>query len=102
MQFFETTMKALLTQQTSFAKMVRPNNDKSLLMASLEMSHVVLRTKRPYTELEEIVLPGLKIAAERIHGGDAAVKNVEKIPISDTSTRRRCKMVANDLKEQLY
>lgn len=43
----------------------------------------------------------LKIAAERIHREDA-VKTVEKIPISDTRTRRRYTMVADDSKEQLH
>ena len=35
------------------------NND--LVLASLQMAHVVMKRKRPYTELESVVLPCLEI-----------------------------------------
>jgi len=43
--------------------------DKNILLASLKMSHHMMKVKRPYTELERVVLPCLEIAADLIHGG---------------------------------
>ena len=34
-----------------------------LVLASLQMANVVMKRKRPYTELESVVLPYLEIAA---------------------------------------
>ncbi|XP_064085393.1 protein FAM200A-like [Macrobrachium nipponense] len=58
------------------------------------------REKKPFTELENVVLPCLEVAADLIHGGKDAVKKVKQIPLSDTISRRSV-MLADDLKEQL-
>ena len=52
---------------------------KDLLLVSFKMTHVVLKSKCSYTELESLVLPSLKVAADLIHGGKKAVKKVSKI-----------------------
>ena len=39
------------------------------MLASLKMAHVVMKRKRPYTELESVVLRCLEIAADILHGG---------------------------------
>ena len=44
------------------------NND--LVLASLQMAHVVRKRKRSYTELQSVVLPCLEIAANTLHGGE--------------------------------
>ena len=65
------------------------------------MTHVVLKSKRPYTELESVVLPCLKVAADLIHGGKKAVKKVSKISLYDTTVSRRSQISATDLEDQL-
>ena len=65
------------------------------------MTHIVLKSKRPYTELESVVLPCLKVAADLIYGGKEAVKKVSKISLSDTSVSRRSQVIATDLEDQL-
>ena len=52
------------------------------------MSHHMMKAKRPYTELERVVLPCLEIAAELIHGGKKAVDKIKQIPLSDTTVGR--------------
>jgi len=50
------------------------------------MAPVVMPRKHPYTELETVVLPCLKINTDILHG----VKNVHKvrkIPLSDNRTK---------------
>ena len=75
---------------------------KDVLLASFMMAHVVLKSKRPYTELEAvIVLPCLKIAADLIHGGKEAVDKVSKISLSNNTVYRRCQSIATDLEDQL-
>ncbi|XP_066965460.1 SCAN domain-containing protein 3-like [Macrobrachium rosenbergii] len=66
------------------------------------MTHIVLqKKKKPFTELENVVLPCLEVAADLIPGGKDAVKKVKQIPLSDTTISRRSVMLADDLKEQL-
>ena len=69
------------------------------MLASFKMAHVVL--KIPYTELEAVILPFLKIVADLIHGGKEAVDKVSKISLSDTTVYRRCQSIATDLEDQL-
>jgi len=59
--------------------------DKNILLASLKMSHHMMKVKRPYAELERVVLPCLEIAADLIHGGKKAVDKIKQIPLSDTT-----------------
>ena len=65
------------------------------------MTHVVLKSKDPYTELEFVVLPYLKVAADLIHGGKEAVKKVSKISLSDTTVSCRSQIIATDLEDQM-
>ena len=60
-------------------------HNKKLLLASLKMSHHMMKVKRPYTELERMVLPSLKIAADLIHGRTKAVDKIKQILLSDTT-----------------
>ena len=71
------------------------------MLASLKMAHVVMKRKRPYTELESVVLPCLEIAADILHGGKKAVSKVREIPLSDNTTKRRCDNISKDLLKQL-
>ena len=73
---------------------------KDILLPSFMMAHVVLKSKRPYTELEAVILPCLKIAADLIHGGKEAVDKVSKIRLSDTTVYRHCQSIATDLEDQ--
>ena len=52
------------------------------------MSHHMMKVKRPYTELERVVLPCLEIAADLIHGGKKAVDKFKQVPLSDTTVGR--------------
>ena len=75
------------------------NND--WVLASLQMAHVVMKRKRPYTELKSVVLPCLEIAADILHGGEKAIAKVSQIPLSDSTTKRRCDRISEDLLNQL-
>ena len=61
----------------------------------------MMKAKRPYTELERVVLPCLDIAADLIHGGEKEVNKFKQIPLSDTIVARRCSVISADIKEQL-
>ena len=61
-----------------------------------------MKQKRSYTELESVVLPCLKIAAELINGGKKDVSNVRKIFLSDNTTKRRCGNISKDSLKQLF
>ena len=76
-------------------------HNKTLLLASLKMSHHMMKVKRPYTELEGVVLPCLEIAADLIHGRTKAVDKIKQIPFSGTTVGRRCAVISADLNQQL-
>jgi len=40
-----------------------------LVLASLKMARILTQRKRPYTELEFVVLPCIEITADLLHGG---------------------------------
>ena len=75
--------------------------NKKLPLASLKMSHHMLKVKRNYTELKRVVLPCLEIAAYLIHSGTKAVDKIKQIPLSDSTVGRRCAVISADLKQQL-
>ena len=55
---------------------LKSTQDKNLLLASLKMSHHIMKVKRSYTELERVVSPCLEIAADLIHGGEKEVNKI--------------------------
>ena len=65
------------------------------------MTHVLLKTKRPYNELQTVVPTCLKFAEALIHGGRNSVAKVEEIPVSDTTVYRRSLSIGEDLENQL-
>ena len=100
-EFFESQLSAICKQKRSFKLQMMNKESKDVLLASFMVAHVVLKSKRPYTELEAVILPCLKIAADLIHGGKEAVDKVSKISLSDTTVYRRCQSIATDLEDQL-
>ena len=71
-------------------------HNHKLLLASLKMSHHMIKVKRSYTELERVVLPCLEIVADLIHGGTKAVDKIKQIPLSDTTVGIRCAVISAD------
>ena len=49
--------------------------NNNLFLASFQMAHVVMKRKRPYTELESVVLQCLKIAADTLPEGKSHRKS---------------------------
>ena len=71
-----------------------------MALASLHMAHVVMKRKRPYTELESVVLSCLEIAADTLRGGKKPSQNKEnsfirqQILFSDNTIERRCDRIS--------
>ncbi|XP_045607020.2 protein FAM200A-like [Procambarus clarkii] len=99
-QYMKLQKPVYLKQQSTSKSQIKPSDMKALTPASLKMTHHSLE-KEPFTELENVVLPCLEVAADLIYGGKDAVKKVKQIPLSDTAISRRSVMLAYDLKEQL-
>ena len=57
--FFEESLRDKQKQVSLLENQVKNGNE--LVLASLKMAHVVMKQKRPYTELESVVLPVLKL-----------------------------------------
>ena len=87
--FFEASLHNKKKQVSLLQSEVKGEN-KDLVLAFLKMVHIVIKRKRPYTELESVVLPCLEIAADILHGGKTAVSKVKKIFLSDNTTKGKC------------
>ena len=98
--FFEASLHDKRKQVSLQESQVKSAN-KDLVLASLKMAHVLIKRKRPYAELESVVLPCLEIAADIFHGGKKAVTKVREISLSDNTTKRRCDDIPKDLLKQL-
>jgi len=102
-EFFQSHLAAQKSQSNLFDKQMGRQliYDKNILLASLKMSHHVMKVKRPNTEHERVVLLCLEIAADLIHGGKKAVDKIKQVPLSDTTVGRRCAVISEDLKQHL-
>ena len=78
-EFYQSHLAAQKKQSNLFDKQMglKSTQDKNLLLASLKMSHYMMKIKRPYTELERVVLPCLEIAADLIHVGEKEVNKIK-------------------------
>ena len=103
-EFFQSLLAAQKKQSNLFDKQMRlqSTQDKNQLLASLKMSHHMMKVKRPYTELERVVLPCLEIAADLIHGGEKELNKIKYIPLSDTTVAQRCVVISADIKFRKY
>jgi len=74
-EFFQSHLAAQKSQSDLFDKQMGRQviYDKNILLASLKMSHHMMKVKLPYTELQRVVLPCLEIAVDLIHGGKKQV-----------------------------
>ena len=77
-EFFQSPLASHKKQSNLFDKQMglHSTQDKNLLLASLKMSHHMMKVKRPYTELKRVMLPCLEIAADLIHGGEKEVNKI--------------------------
>ncbi|XP_045115835.1 zinc finger MYM-type protein 6-like [Portunus trituberculatus] len=100
---YPATRAELKKQQRSFDSIMvhQEKEEKSLLMTSMEIAHILMKNKKPFTLAETVILPCLEIAAQHLHGGKKPRDKVRSIPLSDSSMKRRSVAVAEDLKDQL-
>lgn len=60
-----------------------------------------MREKKPCNKAETVIKSGLKIGANRLHGGKQGMDKVELIALSNDTMAVRGTMIAQDLKLQL-
>ena len=93
--FFENYYKTHFLKSSQFFQ----NNFKSLtkndpaVLLSLDVAHVLMKDRKPFTEAESTIKKCLIKAAERLHGGSKAVDRVKKSSASDTTMARRCTLL---------
>lgn len=98
LQFFERCLKTCNTQSSNFKKIIKLND--KCLEASLEVSYLIAKDKKPHTIGETLVLPAAVKMVEIIHGKEYADK-LKCIPLSANTIGRRIEIIADNLKKQL-
>jgi hypothetical protein len=83
---FERMYKERRDQANKFKKICTV--PQKAQMASYKISQLLVKTKKPHTDGEKIILPALKIAAETILD-PSAVQKLIQIPLSDNTVSRR-------------
>lgn len=74
---------------------------RPLVICGLNVAHILMQEKKAFTLAETVIKPCLDFAAKHVHGGDIAVSQVKKIPLSADTMTKRYLDVASNLKEQL-
>jgi len=100
--FFEALLESHWLQLSSFENSVVKEGTNDLVLASLEMAHVLMQRNCLYTKLESVVLPCLEITADILHGGKSFFDKVRQIPLSDNTLKRRCLHILDLLKQLLH
>jgi hypothetical protein len=70
------------------------------LIASFEISHLIVKNKKPHTDGEKIILPALLIATKTMLSDEAA-ETVKQIPLSDSTVSRRILDMSEDIDNQV-
>ncbi|KII68113.1 SCAN domain-containing protein 3 [Thelohanellus kitauei] len=85
-EFIHRIEGALDTQQSFFTK--TNEHSKSIVIASYEITLLLARKKKPFTDAEEIIKPAFNIAA-RMLGDINCEKIFDQIPLSNNTMTRR-------------
>jgi hypothetical protein len=96
--YFESKLKAMREQKTTFAKHAKIPS--KALLASYKVAYPVAKCKKPHTIAEQLILPAAMDMVS-IMLGEAAAKQLMNIPLSDTTINRRILDVAEDINDQL-
>ena len=94
--FFEASLHNKQKQVTLLQSEVKGGN-KDLVLVSLKIAHIVVKRKRPYTELKSVFLTCLEIAADILHKGKKVVGKVRKIFLPYNTTKVRYDNISKDL-----
>jgi hypothetical protein len=96
--YFESKLKAMREQKTTFAKHAKIPS--KALLASYRVAYQVAKCKKPHTIAEQLILPAAMDMVS-IMLGEAAAKQLMNIPLSDTTISRRILDLAEDINDQL-
>ena len=93
--FLRIIIKLIFLNLVSFFKIISKSvtkNDPAVLL-SLDVAHVLMKDRKPFTEAESTIKKCIIKASERLHGGSKAVDRVKKSSSSDTTMARRCTLL---------
>jgi hypothetical protein len=96
--FFERKRDEYL-EQTKRMKRSVTVNDKAL-EASYHISLRIAKSKKPHTIAENLVLPSI-VDTIKIFFGEEKIKEIEKIPLSDITVKRRIDDMGIDFEKQI-
>jgi len=96
--YFESKLKAMREQNTTFAKHAKIPS--KALLASYKVAYQVAKCKKPHTIAEQLILPAAMDMVS-IMLWEAAAKQLMNIPLSDTTISRRILDLAEDINDQL-
>lgn len=97
-EFFQRKSELCKRENQCMAKFV--NIDKKLVKASYLASYRIAKEGKPHTIGETLLLPVAKDMVEAVLGEKAA-KEIEKIPLSNDTVKRRIVEMSSSIEEQL-
>lgn len=98
-QFFEGKLENLKKMKLGPSGTRFATSEKTLI-ASFEISKLIVQSKKPHTIGETLVKPCLLKAVEEVLGVEAK-KKIEEIPLSNNTVKARIDVMSNDIEEQL-
>ena len=96
--YFEAQLKAYIKQKAPIKR--TPKDIQCAQLASYKVSHRIVRARKPHTIAENLLLPAA-IDMVTTFGAKDVAKQVQTIPLSNSSISRKIQGFSDDLHQQL-
>ena len=96
--YFEAQLKAYIKQKAPIKR--TPKDIQCAQLASYKVSHRIVRARKPHTIAENLLLPAA-IDMVTAFGAKDVAKQMQTIPLSNSSISRKIQGISDDLHQQL-
>ena len=96
--YFEAQLKAYIKQKAPIKR--TPKDIQCAQLASYKVSHRIVRARKPHTIAENLLLPAV-IGMVTAFGAKDVAKQMQTIPLSNSSISRKIQYISDDLHQQL-
>lgn len=100
LMYFQSKKKELISTRSNIENVTSGKDNKNLTMASYQLSLLIAKNSAPHTAGENLILAGAKIIASLLFD-EKASQEIGRIPLSNTTVKRRIEEMSVNVKESL-
>ena len=98
LSYFEAQLKAYIKQKAPIER--TPKDTQCAQLAAYKVAHRIVRARKPHTIAENLLLPAA-IDMVTAFGAKDVAKQMQTIPLSNSSISRKIQDISDDLHQQL-